>query len=99
MEMFTNAAMVCISLRHSDCQPSAIAYNLMLMNRRKLFAESLQLVQQIAPENLGELYAQMSTSPAKKYFLLVMLSCVGFIFIFGLFCGRVTRRTIALKNK
>lgn len=57
-----------------------------------------QLVQQ-APENLGELYSQVVTSPANRYFLLVLMTFIGFIFITGMFCGRVTRRTMALKNK
>lgn len=57
-----------------------------------------QLVQQ-APEDFGELYSQVVTSPSKKYFLVVLMTFIGFIFIIGLFCGRATRRTIALKNK
>lgn len=52
-----------------------------------------------APEDLGELYAQVVTSPSNKYFMLVMFSCLGFIFIVGMFCGRVARRSTVLKNK
>lgn len=52
-----------------------------------------------APEDLGQLYDQVLTSPSKKYFLLVMFSCLGFIFIAGMFCGRVARRSTVLKNK
>lgn len=52
-----------------------------------------------APENLSELYSQVVTSPAKRYFLLMFMSCIGFIFMFGIFCGRVGRRSMAIKNK
>lgn len=52
-----------------------------------------------APENLGQLYSQVVTSPSKRYFLLVIISFLGIIFLFGIFCGRVSRRTMAIKNK
>lgn len=68
---------------------------------KKLFFFSsclIQLVQQ-SPGDLGELYSQVVTSPSKKYFLVVLMTFIGVIFIIGLFCGRITRRTIALKNK
>lgn len=51
------------------------------------------------PEDLGQLYSQVATSPSKKYFLLILMTFIGIIFIMGLFCGRASRRTIALKNK
>lgn len=57
-----------------------------------------QLVQQ-APEDFQQLYSQVVTSPSKRYFLVVLMTFVVVIWIFGLLCGRVTRRTIALKNK
>lgn len=90
MEMFKNAAMVnfaffCFSF-------------LLIILIFHIFSLLSQLVQQ-APEDLGELYSQVVTSPSKKYFLVVLMTFIGFIFIIGLFCGRVTRRTIALKNK
>lgn len=42
----------------------------------------------------------MHSSPAKYYFLGVIITLIGFIFIAGLTCGRVTKRHRAeLKNK
>lgn len=51
------------------------------------------------PETIEELYAQMSHSPAKRYFFVVIVTAVGVIFIAGLFCGRTLRRTLTMKNK
>ena len=62
---------------------------------------TLPPIPQVIPqaESLGQLYTQVVDSPSRHFFLLVLFSFVGFIFIFGLLCGRVTRRTIAMKNK
>ncbi|XP_055609090.1 Golgi apparatus protein 1-like isoform X1 [Uranotaenia lowii] len=68
-----------------------------LMNRMEMFRNAA-LVQPQA-ESFGQLYNQVVTSPSKHYFALVLFSFVGFVFIFGLLCGRVSRRTIAAKNK
>lgn len=68
-----------------------------LLQRVEMFKNAAPLV--AAPENLSDLYTQVSSSPAKKFFFIAFLTFVGFIFIFGLFCGRATRRTIAMKNK
>lgn len=57
-----------------------------------------QLIVQ-APEDLKQLYTQVVQSPSNKYFLLLMVSFVGFIFIVGMFCGRVARRSAVSKNK
>lgn len=53
----------------------------------------------VAPENLAELYSQVSLSPAKRYFMVMMLTFVGSVFVFGIVCGRVGRRSAAMKNK
>ncbi|XP_047987444.1 Golgi apparatus protein 1 [Leguminivora glycinivorella] len=50
-------------------------------------------------ENLGDVINEMSSSPAKKYFLVIGISTVGLIFIFGLYCGRMTRRAMYVKKK
>jgi len=50
-------------------------------------------------QNLVDLYGQVSHSPAKKYFMVVALTCIGMIFVIGLFCGRYVRRTNLTKNK
>ncbi|XP_038208318.1 Golgi apparatus protein 1 [Zerene cesonia] len=50
-------------------------------------------------ENLGDVYNEISTSPSKKYFLVVGFSIIGLIFIFGLYCGRVTKKAMYVKRK
>ena len=56
---------------------------------------------QIAPaESLSELVEEIRISPQRNYFFAVFFTAVGIIFIFGLTCGRVTKRVRAeLKNK
>ncbi|CAE1332042.1 GLG1 [Acanthosepion pharaonis] len=55
----------------------------------------------VAPaESFKEIITEMHSSPAKYYFLGVIITLIGFIFIAGLTCGRVTKRVRAeLKNK
>lgn len=59
------------------------------------------IIPQIAPvETLGEIYDQVVVSPARNYFIAVLFTAVGIIFIVGISCGRVTKRVTAeLKNK
>ncbi|KAJ8669296.1 hypothetical protein QAD02_000555 [Eretmocerus hayati] len=52
-----------------------------------------------APETWEELYASVNRSPARRYFLLIAFTVIGFIFIAGISCGRVSRRTMLMKNK
>uniref|UniRef100_U5EST3 Putative golgi apparatus protein cysteine-rich fibroblast growth factor receptor n=1 Tax=Corethrella appendiculata TaxID=1370023 RepID=U5EST3_9DIPT len=68
-----------------------------LLQRMEMFKNAAVVAPQ--PESLSDLYTQVVESPAKRYFLVVLCTFVGFVFIFGLFCGRVTRRTMAMKNK
>ncbi|XP_038115158.1 Golgi apparatus protein 1 isoform X1 [Culex quinquefasciatus] len=68
-----------------------------LLKRLEMFRNAAVVIPQA--ESLGQLYTQVVDSPSRHFFLLVLFSFVGFIFIFGLLCGRVTRRTIAMKNK
>lgn len=69
----------------------------MLLQRMDMFKNAAPLV--AVPENLSELYSQVVTSPSKRYFFVLTMSFVGAVFVFGLFCGRVSRRAIAMKNK
>ncbi|CAG9121359.1 unnamed protein product [Plutella xylostella] len=50
-------------------------------------------------ENFGDVYSEISSSPSKKYFLLVGISIIGLIFIFGLYCGRLTKKAMYVKRK
>ncbi|XP_076234853.1 Golgi apparatus protein 1 [Calliopsis andreniformis] len=68
----------------------------MLTTRIEMFRNAAKL---IAPNSIQELYSTMNRSPARRYFIIVALTMIGLIFITGLFCGRVTRRTMILKNK
>ena len=68
----------------------------MLTTRIEMFRNAAKL---IAPNSIQELYSTVNRSPARRYFMIVALTMIGLIFITGLFCGRVTRRTMLLKNK
>lgn len=63
----------------------------------------IRVVPQVAPqaESLSDLYETVVASPSRKYFMMLIMSFVGFIFFVGLLFGRVIvpRRHIALKNK
>lgn len=50
-------------------------------------------------ESLVELVEHVQSSSHKNYFLITGMTIVGLVFIFGLFCGRVTHRRAAEKNK
>ncbi|CAH1779434.1 unnamed protein product [Owenia fusiformis] len=70
----------------------------------KMLEERVQMWEYAAkvapPETMGELMDQISSSPAKNYFLGIIFAIIGFLFIAGLFCGRVTKRVPAgQKNK
>ena len=50
-------------------------------------------------DSIQALYTQVHESPQKNYFLVVGMGIVGIIFVFGLFCGRATKRKAAAKDK
>ncbi|KAL4715182.1 hypothetical protein ACJJTC_012229 [Scirpophaga incertulas] len=50
-------------------------------------------------ENFKDVFDEISSSPSRKYFLIVCISFVGLIFIFGLYCGRITNRAMYIKRK
>ncbi|XP_076655241.1 Golgi apparatus protein 1 [Halictus rubicundus] len=68
----------------------------MLTTRIEMFRNAVKL---IGPNSIQELYSTVNRSPARRYFMIVALTMIGLIFITGLFCGRVTRRTIIMKSK
>lgn len=68
----------------------------MLTTRIEMFKNAAKLT---APNSIEELYSSLNRSPARRYFMIVAFTLVGIIFIIGLFCGRVTRRTMIMKNK
>lgn len=68
-----------------------------LTKRMEMYKNAADVIQ--VPENLGELYSQVVTSPARQHFFLVIIAFIGSIFIIGIFCGRVSRRSLSLKNK
>ncbi|GFS06290.1 Golgi apparatus protein 1 [Elysia marginata] len=69
-----------------------------MMQRRK---DLWEYAAQVAPmESFSEMIDQMNISPARNYFFAVIFTVIGLIFIFGLTCGRVTKRVRAeIKNK
>ncbi|XP_001605655.2 Golgi apparatus protein 1 [Nasonia vitripennis] len=68
----------------------------MLSTRIEMFKNADKLA---APETFEELYDSVSRSPASRYFFIIAFTMVGFIFITGMCCGRVSRRTMLMKNK
>ncbi|XP_035902218.1 Golgi apparatus protein 1 isoform X1 [Anopheles stephensi] len=68
-----------------------------LLTRLEMFQNAAAYVP--PAENFHQLYDQVVASPSKHYFLIVLCTFIGIIFIIGLLCGRVTHRTMALKNK
>ncbi|CAG7726469.1 unnamed protein product [Allacma fusca] len=50
-------------------------------------------------ESIQDIVHEVQKSPHKNYFLTVAMTIVGLIFIFGLFCGRATRRRAEFKDK
>ena len=52
------------------------------------------------PESFGEIYDSIVSSPSKNYFMAILFTVIGIIFIVGISCGRVTKRVRAeVKNK
>lgn len=69
----------------------------MLTTRIEMFQNAAAKLN--APSSIQELYSTVNRSPARRYFMIVALTMIGLIFITGLFCGRVTRRTMLMKKK
>ncbi|XP_034108059.1 Golgi apparatus protein 1 isoform X1 [Drosophila albomicans] len=51
------------------------------------------------PEDMQQLVQQVVTSPARKFFLVILMSATGLVFLTGIFLGRATKRAMGLKNK
>ncbi|XP_055383667.1 Golgi apparatus protein 1 [Condylostylus longicornis] len=69
-----------------------------LRKRMEMFRNAENTLQ-MPPENMEQLMNQVVTSPAKKFFLVVLLSFVGMIFILGMFMGRITKKAYISKSK
>lgn len=68
----------------------------MLSKRFEMYKNVAQFA---PPEGLQQLYNQVTYSPAKHYFFFVTMMVIGTMFAMGMFCGRVTRRHMLVKNK
>ncbi|EDV97363.1 Golgi apparatus protein 1 isoform X2 [Drosophila grimshawi] len=51
------------------------------------------------PEDMQQLVQQVVTSPARKFFLVILMSVTGLVFLTGILLGRATKRAMGLKNK
>lgn len=72
----------------------------MLNKRLEMYKNAAKLAPPAPPENLGELYNQVVSSPSKQYFFLVVMTFLGSIFMVGILCGRLNRRKyMLLKSK
>ncbi|XP_014213335.1 Golgi apparatus protein 1 [Copidosoma floridanum] len=68
----------------------------MLISRIEMFRNAEKLT---PPETIEELYATVNRSPSKRYFLLIATSFLLVFFMVGISCGRMSRRTLLMKNK
>ncbi|XP_037814855.1 Golgi apparatus protein 1 isoform X1 [Lucilia sericata] len=71
---------------------------LKLQKRIEMFRNADTVLVQ-PPENMEQLVNQVVSSPAKKFFIVILMTAVGMIFIMGIFLGRVTKRAMNTKNK
>uniref|UniRef100_A0A1A9W503 Golgi apparatus protein 1 n=1 Tax=Glossina brevipalpis TaxID=37001 RepID=A0A1A9W503_9MUSC len=71
---------------------------LKLQRRIEMFRNADTVLVQ-PPENMEQLVNQVVSSPAKRFFMVILMTAVGMIFIMGIFLGRVTKRAINTKNK
>ncbi|XP_017001881.2 Golgi apparatus protein 1 isoform X1 [Drosophila takahashii] len=53
----------------------------------------------LPPEDVQQLVQQVVASPARKFFLVILMSATGLVFLTGIFLGRATKRAMGLKNK
>ncbi|XP_067651519.1 Golgi apparatus protein 1-like isoform X2 [Haliotis asinina] len=86
-----------LSVLEEDPKSMSDKCRTMLHNRKEMW----EYAAQVAPiEGFQEIYTQISDSPAKFYILGVLTAVVCMIFVFGIGCGRVTKRVRAeMKNK
>ncbi|KAL3281562.1 hypothetical protein HHI36_004770 [Cryptolaemus montrouzieri] len=88
--------------RHIRCLKEIIPKKLssgcrdMLNKRLEMYENAAQ---HAPPKDLHQLYYQVVASPSKHYFFLVIFMMIGSIFVIGIFCGRVSRRHMLIKNK
>ncbi|XP_055546541.1 Golgi apparatus protein 1 isoform X1 [Wyeomyia smithii] len=68
-----------------------------LLRRMEMFRNAAMVIPKA--ESFGQLYDQVFQSPIRHYVMIILSSSVVFFFVFGVLCGRVSRRTIAEKNK
>jgi len=69
-----------------------------LLKRMEMFRNAENTLQ-MPPENMEQLVNQVVASPAKRFFLIILLSFVGMIFILGMFMGRITKKAYISKSK
>lgn len=69
----------------------------MMLNKRFEMYKNAAL--NAPPESFNELYHQVTDSPAKHYFFLMIMIVIGSIFVVGMFCGRISRKHQLIKNK
>ncbi|XP_068148505.1 Golgi apparatus protein 1 isoform X1 [Drosophila tropicalis] len=51
------------------------------------------------PKDVQQLVQQVANSPARKFFLVILMTATGLIFLMGIFLGRASNRAMGLKNK
>ncbi|XP_055908083.1 Golgi apparatus protein 1 isoform X1 [Eupeodes corollae] len=69
------------------------------LRRRIEMFQNADTVLALPPENMEQLVSQVISSPAKRFFLVILLTCLGMVFIMGMFLGRFSKRAMTSKNK
>lgn len=67
-----------------------------LRERREMYNTAMKLTN---IKTMGEIFEHVSNSPERKYFILILITFVGVVFVGGLFCGRSTKRYKLLKDR
>uniref|UniRef100_A0A2P2I582 Golgi apparatus protein 1-like n=1 Tax=Hirondellea gigas TaxID=1518452 RepID=A0A2P2I582_9CRUS len=68
----------------------------LLRKRREMFKSAVRISHL---ESLNELVESVVGSNQRNFFFVLLCSIVGVIFVFGLFCGRTSRKYKLLKNR
>ncbi|XP_071959006.1 Golgi apparatus protein 1-like isoform X2 [Antedon mediterranea] len=92
--------------RHMSCLLEALEDNTVRLRQecRRMLLERKEMWEYAAenapPETVQELMMSIHSSPSRNYFFSVFIIFFGCLFMFGMFCGRVTKHVRAeVKNK
>ena len=93
----------CLDVPVIEAQQTECLSNVLQSNKHKLRSQCEKFVKkrlamltvavkEVPMVGFQDLYLHLSQSPNRNYFLSVTIGMICFIFVFGLICGRATRR-------